>query len=265
ARRRRLQRKHGRACPAQILVGCIDDDVGVGRIVDRRDLPVTETDTLVDQLHNRGEGIGCAGRRGNQAVACGIIKVLVDADDDVERGCIFDRCGYDDAFDAAVEIGLELLGFQELTRALQDNVAAKLLPGHLSWSDNGREADALAANADGPLGLNLDCRAPAAMDAIEFEEMRRGIRPTLDLVDVDDIEVVCRARITLRAWDRTERGPESEAPHTPHSIDSHPHIASYTANLLLSPSSSKRALSAIRSSDRNGKLVNASRRRRIMP
>jgi hypothetical protein len=105
----------------------------------------------------------------------------------------------------------------------------------------------------------------ASGDAIEFEEMRRGSRPTHDLVDMDDIEAACRAGITLRAWDRTERGPESEASHTPHPIDSDPHIASYTANLLLSPSSSKRALSAIRSSDRNGKLVNASRRRRIMP
>jgi hypothetical protein len=47
------------------------------------------------------------------------------------------------------------------------------------------------------------------MDAIEFQEMRRSSRSTLDLVDVDHIEAVCRARITLRAWDRTERGPES--------------------------------------------------------
>ena len=68
AGRRRLQRQHRRACPAQILVRRIDDDVGVGRIVDGRDLAVADADRLVDDLDHRRQAVGGAGGRGQQPV-----------------------------------------------------------------------------------------------------------------------------------------------------------------------------------------------------
>ena len=41
---RRLKRQHGGSRAAQVLVGRIDDDVGIGRIVDRGDLAVADAD-----------------------------------------------------------------------------------------------------------------------------------------------------------------------------------------------------------------------------
>ncbi len=132
AGRGRLQRQHGRARAAQILVRRIDDDVGVGRIVDGGDLAVADADRLVHHLDHRREAVGGAGGRGQQPVPRGIVEMVVDADDDVERAVVLDRRGDDDALHAAVEIALQLLGLQELAGAFQHDVAAEIAPGDLA-------------------------------------------------------------------------------------------------------------------------------------
>ena len=85
AGRRRLQRQHRRARAAQILVRRVDHDIGVGRVVDRRDLAVADADRLVHDLDHRREAVGGAGRRRQQPVLARVVAIVIDADDDVER------------------------------------------------------------------------------------------------------------------------------------------------------------------------------------
>ena len=75
AGRGRLQRQHRRAGAAQILVRGIDDDIGVGRVVDRGDLAVPDADGLVDHLHHRRQTVGGAGRGGQQPMTRRLVEV----------------------------------------------------------------------------------------------------------------------------------------------------------------------------------------------
>ena len=122
-----------------------------------------------------------------------------------------------------VEIGLELLGLHELAGAFEDDVAAEVAPRHLARRGGGGEADALAADDDGRVAVDLERRAPAAMDAVEFEEMGGGRRTALDLVDMRDLEPVSSARIAVRSLDGAERRPQGEAPHPAHAVDADLH------------------------------------------
>ena len=63
----------------------IDHDIGVGRVVNGGDLAVPDADRLVQHLHHRRETVGGARRGREQPMLPGLIEVVVDADDDVER------------------------------------------------------------------------------------------------------------------------------------------------------------------------------------
>jgi hypothetical protein len=64
-------------------VRCVDDDVGVGRIVDRGDLAVADTKCLVHDLLYGGEAIGGAGGRRQEAMFGRVVTVVVDPDHDI--------------------------------------------------------------------------------------------------------------------------------------------------------------------------------------
>ena len=145
-----------------------------------------------------------------------VIEVVVHADDDIERGRVLYRRSHDDPLYAAVEIALELVGFQELPGAFEHNVAAELAPGNVPGIGSGAEADATSANRDGALAVHPERTVPTAVDAVEFQQMggRRGA--ALDLVDVDDVEAVGGPRVViLRAARRRTPHAERVARYAP--------------------------------------------------
>ena len=117
-------------------------------IVDGRDLPVPDADRLVNHLHHRREAVGGAGGRGQQPVPRRVVELVVDADDDVERGCVLDRRRDDDALHAAIEIGLQLIRLEEFAGAFQHDVAAEIAPGHIARRRGCAEAEALVVDDD---------------------------------------------------------------------------------------------------------------------
>ena len=224
--RRRLHRQHRRSCAAEILVRGIDDDVGIGRIVDRRDLPVTDSNRFVDDLDDRRQTVRRAGCRRQQPMPGGIVEVVVDADHDVERRLILDGRRNDHAFDAAVEIGLKLIRLQEFSGAFQHDVAAEIAPGDVAGRSVFAEANALLAEGNGAVGLHPDGFVPASVDAIEFEKMGRSRDAAFEFVDVDDIQTVVRARIALRTPNAAECRAQHEPADTAHAIDANFHMGS---------------------------------------
>ncbi len=60
-----------------------------------------------------------------------IVELVVDADHDVQGALVLDRRGDDHLLNAALEIGLELLGLQELAGALQHDIAACHRPSRI--------------------------------------------------------------------------------------------------------------------------------------
>ena len=70
---------------AQILVRRVEDRLGVGHVVDRRDHPMPDADAFVDDLHHRREAVGGAGRGGEQVMFVRLVEVIVHAHHDVQR------------------------------------------------------------------------------------------------------------------------------------------------------------------------------------
>jgi hypothetical protein len=105
-------------------VWSIDHEVGVGRIVDRRDLSMTNTNAFVDDFDNRCQTVGGAGSRSHDVVSRRIIEVLIDADDYIEHIADFDGGGHNHTLGTSIKMALNRLGRQKLTCALQDDLDA---------------------------------------------------------------------------------------------------------------------------------------------
>src|SRR5690606_24433236 len=54
--------------PAQVLVGCVEDGLGVGEIVDGGHRAVADTQVFMDHLDHRRQAVGGAGGGGDNAV-----------------------------------------------------------------------------------------------------------------------------------------------------------------------------------------------------
>ena len=74
---------------------------------------------------------------------------------------------------------VELLLLEELAGAFQHDVAAEIAPGDAVRGRRGAEADAPVADADGAVVLGAEALTPAAVDAVEFQQMRGGRRRRL--------------------------------------------------------------------------------------
>ena len=243
----------------------VDHDIGVGRIVDGRDLSVPDSDRFVDDLDDRRETIRRARRRRQQPMSGGIVEVVVDADHDVERRLVLDGSRNDHSFDAPVEIGLKLIWLQELSSAFQHDVAAKIAPSDVAGRSVFAEANALLSKGNGAGGLHPDRFVPTPVDAVEFEQMGGSRNAAFDLVDVDDIKTVFCARIVLGTPNAAECRPQREPTDAAHAIDANLHgNSSYGETRVVSPISSRRAFTAMRSSESNGRLVKISIRRRTI-
>src|SRR5262249_54773801 len=157
----RRQRQHRRARATEVLVRRIDYDIGVGRVMDRRDLAMTDSDSFVQDLDHRSQAVGCAGRRRQQAVFLWFIAMVIDADYDIECTGLFDRGRDDDPLHAAPKVAVELLALQELAGAFQHNVATEIAPGDTVCRWFGAEADPPVADLDGAVVLGAEFLAPA--------------------------------------------------------------------------------------------------------
>src|SRR3546814_13816286 len=73
-------------------------------VVDRRDHPVPDADSFVDDLDDGRQAVGGAGGGGNQMMCLGIVEMIVHAHDDVE-GVLFHGRRDDDLRNARFEIG----------------------------------------------------------------------------------------------------------------------------------------------------------------
>ena len=83
---------------------------------------------FVDHLDDGRQAIGRAGCGRQQPMPGRVVEVIVDADDDVERGRILDGGRNDYPLYSAVEIGLKLVWLEEFARALQHDIAAEIAP-----------------------------------------------------------------------------------------------------------------------------------------
>ena len=210
--RGRRQRQHRRTRPTQITVRRIHHDVGVGRIMDRGDLAVPDADRLVHDLHHRGETVGGAGCGGQQPVPAPAHRAASFTPTTMLRARgILHRRRDDHAADAALEIAVQVLRRQELAGAFQHDIAAEIAPGHIAGRGGGGKADAMVADQQRVVVFRADPLAPAAVDAVEFQQMRRGGRAALQFVGMDDVEPVVGARITVGAHHAAQRRAERRA------------------------------------------------------
>src|SRR5829696_4284380 len=102
----------------------------------------------------------------------GRVEPVVDPDDDIEGAIVLDRHRHDHPFYAALEVAVELLRLQELAGAFQDDVAAEIAPSDVARRGAGAEAEVLAADRHAALAVDLERAVPAAMDAVEFQQVR---------------------------------------------------------------------------------------------
>src|SRR5690242_5961383 len=160
-------------------------------------------------------------------------EVIVNADDDVESARLLDWRGNDDSFDTAFKITLQLLLLQELARAFENDVAAKIAPGHFLRRGRRREADPAPSDGNSILPGNLECGGPATVDAVEFEEMGSRSDAALYLVDMIYVEAVACARIARNTLDAAQRRTQGETPHASHAVDSDAHDAPSDDNLAV--------------------------------
>ena len=122
----------------------------------------------------------------------------------------------------------------------------------------------LVADHNGPLVFVAEAFAPAAMDAVELEQVRGRRSAAFEFVDVHHIEPVAGARIIGRTVEAAHRGAKGKAADTAHAIDADAHgqLTAAVAGKPPPPISSSRAFIAMRSSEAKGRAVKMSIRRR---
>ena len=151
-------------------------------------------------LHDGREAVGGAGCRGQQPMlAPGRRDRSLTPTTMFRALLVLDRRRDDDPLHAAVEIALQAAPASGTCRCIRARCRSRDRPRAR------RPACAAALKpmrrlpmTDGAVVLDAERCAPAAMDAVELEQMRGRRRAALDLVDMHDIEPVARARIVRR-------------------------------------------------------------------
>jgi len=153
----------------------------------------------------------------------GVVEVVVDANHDVQHIADLDRRGHDHALGATVEVALEGLGREELAGAFEHQIHAKVTPRNLAGSPVRRERQRPVRDADAavPGGRNIDF--PAALHAVERQQMRGGCGTALEFIQVDDLEPVVGARVVGGAIRCAEGRPKGQAADAAHAVDANSH------------------------------------------
>ena len=179
---RRNQRHQRGARPPQILVRRVDDRLRVGHVVDRRDDAVPDADLFMDHLHHRSETIGGAGSGGDDVMMARVVEMVVDAHHDIERA-LLDRRGDDRLCVRRPRNTAQASGVRNFPEH-SSTISTPAWSHGVSRSRGVAEADAPPSTVS-PLGVGGDRHLPAAVDAVELEQMGGGLGAAFDLVDLD--------------------------------------------------------------------------------
>ncbi len=104
----------------------------------------------------------------------------------VKRAAL-DRCRNDDLAHTNIEIGLQRFGGPEFSRAFEDDIDLRGLPGRLRRSSAIGKADFAPAYGK-RLAIGPDRCAPTSVYAVEFQQMGGGSDPAIRLINMQDIE-----------------------------------------------------------------------------
>ncbi len=152
-----------------------------------------------------------------------VVEVIVDPDDDVQDGRILDRRGDDHALGAALQMPLQGCGRQELAGAFEHNIDAEIAPGEIARSSMRRKAQLAIVDPYRGVPLVAEISPPAALHAVEFQQVRRRQGTALDFVEVNNIEAIAAPGVTMRPLGRAQGRPERQASDPPHAVDANPH------------------------------------------
>ena len=84
----------------------VEDALGVGQVVDGCDGAVFDTQVFVDHLDHRGEAVGGARGRRDNAMLRRVEQLLVNTHDDIKRSGLLHRRADHHALHTLIEIGL---------------------------------------------------------------------------------------------------------------------------------------------------------------
>ena len=77
----------------------------------------------------------------------------------------------------------------------------------------------MLADADRLFALGADVRPPFALHAVEGQQVRGGRATAFDLIDINHLQAVARARIVGGPFRGAQGGAQCQAPDTAHAID----------------------------------------------
>src|SRR5208337_1935698 len=156
------------------------------------------------------QAVSGAGGGGYDVMPARVVQAVIDSHHHVERA-LLDWRGDDHLAHAAFEMRRQGLGRQEFSRAFQHHFDARLIPTDFSRSRAVGKTDMMVFYREAAAICRNRYR-PAAMDAVELEQMGGGIRAAFGLVDMDH-----------RKRGISERGPQREAAHPSKTVDSYTH------------------------------------------
>lgn len=217
------QAEHRAARPTQVPVGRIDNEIGVGRIVNGRDLTMTDPQRFVDDLDDWGQAVGGTGRCRDDSVPARVVLMMINTQDDIEHVARFDRCGHNDPLRAAIEMTLNGFGGQELAGAFEDEVNAEVAPGNLGGRRMRGKPQGSVINTDGAVIDRSNISAPAALYAVESEQVSGRCRAPFEFIEVHNLESVAGTRIIVRSLGGAEGTPQRKSADTTHPVDTNSH------------------------------------------
>jgi hypothetical protein len=122
-----------------------------------------------------------------------------------------------------IEIALQLIGLQEFPGAFQYDIATEIAPRHFGGRARVTEADLPIADQNGAIVIDSELLPPAAVQAVELEEVSGSRGSAFDLIEVHHIQPIARAGIVGRSLDGAKGRSQGEPADASHSIDSNTH------------------------------------------
>src|SRR5690606_32032724 len=172
--------------PAQVLVRTVHQGLVAGVGVDRVHQALLHAEGVVEDLDERNEAVGGAGRVRHDDVLLGIERVVVDADH--ERGVhAAGRGGDDHAGRSTIEVGSGLVAVGEDAGRLDDHVDAQVTPGDLRRVAVLDDLEDVAVDVDAAVDL-LDGARVGAGDRVPLEQQGHLVERT-QVVDGDEVDV----------------------------------------------------------------------------
>src|SRR3989337_447627 len=175
----------GRARPARVLVGHVEDALVVRIGVDRVHQAAPDGPAVVHDLRRRRQAVGGAAGVADDVVALRIVGVLVDAEDD-GHVLLLRRCADDDLLRAGVGVRLCLLRVGEEAGGLDHDVHPQIAPGQLRRVLDLQHPDLAAIHDDRVVRVG-DGPGIGAVGRVVLEEQGVHLR-VHEIVDRDDLD-----------------------------------------------------------------------------